>query len=204
MAQTDSQNRTPRTTRLDIAVQAESGVLSRLGLVERETLDAVASGVRDAALRIESSGVGAPRFGRVSVRVVGDPTMRALHGRHCGDHTTTDVLTFPQMEQEAGDGTVDVDIAVCADEAARHAATRGHGVDRELLLYVVHGLLHCAGHDDHDDAAYEAMHAEEDRILEAIGVGATFAAAPGAERGAEAHRDEPTAAMERRGGEHRP
>jgi len=43
------------------------------------------------------------------------------------------------------------------------------------LLYVVHGVLHCLGHDDHDEAGYASMHALEDRVLYAIGVGATFA-----------------------------
>ena len=44
-----------------------------------------------------------------------------------------------------------------------------------MLLYAVHGLLHCAGFDDHETAAFDRMHAEEDRILRAIGVGPIFA-----------------------------
>jgi probable rRNA maturation factor len=64
------------------------------------------------------------------------------------------------------------------DEARRQAAGRALPVERELLLYCVHGVLHCLGYDDHDDAEYVRMHAEEDRILEAIGVGRTFAALP--------------------------
>ena len=38
----------------------------------------------------------------------------------------------------------------------------------------LHGVLHCTGFDDRDAAGAAAMHAEEDRILGAIGVGATF------------------------------
>ena len=66
------------------------------------------------------------------------------------------------------------DIAVCVDEADRGAALRDHTIQREALLYALHGVLHCAGFDDRNEENSRAMHAEEDRILEAIGVGATF------------------------------
>jgi len=127
--------------------------------------------------------------GRVTVRIVSDRTMAALHQRHCGDPSTTDVLTFPaddSGEGERGGGDRDsdsifVDIAICADEARRSARRIGHEPRRELLLYALHGLLHCCGYDDHDDASFAAMHAEEDRILLAIGVGATFRSGPEAD-----------------------
>ena len=121
--------------------------------------------------------------GEVRVRVVGDQEMAAAHERYSGVAGTTDVLTFNLAE--AGDG-LDVDVLVCMDEAERQAGRRGHAVERELLLYVIHGVLHCLGHDDHDEAAAARMHAEEDRVLEAVGVGATYGRMeeePHAERG---------------------
>ena len=63
---------------------------------------------------------------------------------------------------------------LCLDEAARRSRDLEHPVEHELLLYAIHGVLHVLGHDDHDPAAFERMHAEEDRILEAIGVGPVF------------------------------
>lgn len=114
--------------------------------------------------------------GEVRVRVVGDPDMAAAHQRWAGVPGTTDVLTFDLREGEAG--PLDVDLLVCADEAARQARARALPVERELLLYVVHGVLHCLGHDDHDEAAAERMHEEEDRLLAAAGIGATFDVVP--------------------------
>jgi len=108
---------------------------------------------------------------RVEVRIVVDAEMAALHDRFCGLPTTTDVLTFPQSEPGQ---PVTVDIAVCIDEASRRAAEFGHPLERELLLYVLHGLLHCVGFDDRSEAEHAAMHAEEDRILTAIGIGPVF------------------------------
>jgi probable rRNA maturation factor len=110
---------------------------------------------------------------RISVIVVDDRRMTELHDRYMGLAETTDVLTFPASS--SGGAAIDVDIAVCADEAARQAGRRGHGVDRELLLYALHGVLHCAGFDDDTNEAYRAMHAEEDRILRAIGEAPVFA-----------------------------
>ena len=108
---------------------------------------------------------------RASFRIVGDAEMSTLHERHSKIVGTTDVLTFPWASPPE---PIEVDVAICHDEAKRRAAELGHSVDREVILYAVHGLLHAAGFTDEATDAHAAMHAEEDRLLEAIGVGATF------------------------------
>jgi probable rRNA maturation factor len=109
---------------------------------------------------------------RVSVLIVDDERMTSLNRHHLGAARTTDVLTFPI---NSADEAIDADIAICADAALRQAEKRGHRPDRELLLYALHGVLHCAGFDDRSPPDAAAMHEEEDRILRAIGVGSTFA-----------------------------
>jgi hypothetical protein len=69
---------------------------------------------------------------------------------------------------------VEVDTVVCVDEARRRARERGHGVREELLLYCMHSLLHVQGYDDVTAAGAAAMHAREDEVLTAIGVGAVY------------------------------
>jgi probable rRNA maturation factor len=113
---------------------------------------------------------------RIDLLITDDRRMAQLHERHLGENRTTDVLTFSSCAASATNReAIEADIAICADEAARRSAELGHSIERELLLYAIHGLLHCAGFDDRDEAGYSRMHVEEDRILEAIGVGATFA-----------------------------
>ncbi len=97
--------------------------------------------------------------------------MAALHLRHLGIEGPTDVLTFDGSE---GGGPIDVDIVVCVDEATRACEGTAVSVEQELLLYTVHGILHCAGFNDTDESASRAMHVEEGRILEAIGQGDLF------------------------------
>jgi probable rRNA maturation factor len=119
------------------------------------------------------------RGGEVRVRLVDDAAMAVAHERYSGIPGTTDVLTFDLSGgRTAGGGDLDVDILACVDEARRQAGHHGHAPERELLLYILHGVLHCLGHDDHDAGGFERMHAEEDRVLEAIGVGPVFHAPP--------------------------
>lgn len=114
--------------------------------------------------------------GEYRIRFVSDPEMIEAHRRYLDLDGTTDVLTFDLSDGASADGApIDADVLVCVDEADRRAKELGHGVERELLLYALHGLLHCLGHDDHDAPGYERMHELEDRLLEAVGIGATFA-----------------------------
>ncbi|MEZ6242616.1 MAG: rRNA maturation RNase YbeY [Phycisphaerales bacterium] len=111
--------------------------------------------------------------GEVRVRVVGDAEMSREHASRLGVEGTTDVLTFDLGG--AGGRELDVDLLVCVDEACRQARAFEHEPERELLLYIVHGVLHCLGYDDADDASCAAMHVREDELLEIAGVGATYA-----------------------------
>jgi len=117
--------------------------------------------------------------GEIRARLVADAEMAEAHERWAGVAGTTDVLTFdlrqaPHTPPREGQ-PLDVDLFLCVDEARRQAEARGFALERELLLYLIHGVLHCLGYDDHTEAEAARMHAEEDRLLEAVGVGATYA-----------------------------
>ncbi|HMN39822.1 MAG TPA: rRNA maturation RNase YbeY [Phycisphaerales bacterium] len=150
------------------APSASVDILDPTGLLSREAL---------ANLRLEAAAALShiPRPGEVRVRLLGDAEMAEAHLKYSDIPGTTDVLTFDLSEgRTATGGPLDVDILVCIDEARRQAATHQHAPEREALLYILHGVLHCLGHDDHDDDAFDRMHAEEDRILRAIGIGPLF------------------------------
>ncbi len=117
---------------------------------------------------------GCLRGGDVRIRIVGDEEMERAHRQYSNVPGTTDVLTFDLRDAAAG--PLDTDLLVCVDEAGRAAAARWHPMRNELLLYALHGTLHCLGEDDHDDDACARMHAREDGLLSAIGVGAVYAA----------------------------
>jgi probable rRNA maturation factor len=102
---------------------------------------------------------------RVGVQVVNDASMISLHMQWHNLDTTTDVLTF----ESDTDGQIEVDIAICLDEAIRQATARSHEPIDELVLYALHGLLHCCGHNDQTPQSQASMFTAQDHLLRAIG-----------------------------------
>lgn len=154
--------------------------------------DAPAELVRRLGDALAEAGTVLGAFGEVRVRLVLDAEMAQAHEEFAGVPGTTDVLTFDLTDPEedpideptvslaggqikiARVRRVDTDIMVCVDEGKRQSKARGHELFHELLLYSLHGVLHCLGHDDHDEAAFAAMHDLEDAALMRLGVGAVF------------------------------
>lgn len=118
--------------------------------------------------------------GEVRVQITDDAGITKAHAERCDVPGVTDVITFDLSD---GAETLDADLLVCADEAKRQATLRGWGAEREVLLYALHGTLHCLGFDDRDPASFDAMHAKEDEVLEAIGVGRTYNVGPARDAG---------------------
>lgn len=181
--------------RMKCSRQAEAGIPPRReGLLRVEVADATGTvdHAADLGSALSRAGELLGARGEIRVRMAGDEEMARAHEEFAGVAGTTDVLTFDMIEpgECEGDGpsvvvregvievararAVDADILACVDEARRQGAARGHRVEDELLLYALHGLLHCLGHDDHDEGAYAAMHALEDAVLGRLGVGAVF------------------------------
>jgi probable rRNA maturation factor len=88
----------------------------------------------------------APAAGSLGARFVGDREMRRVNRQFRAKDQTTDVLSFPS---DPADHLGDLLISVPA--ARRQAAAAGHPVDRELKVLLLHGVLHCLGHDHETD-----------------------------------------------------
>lgn len=114
----------------------------------------------------------------LSVALVGDARMSALHEQFMNVAGPTDVLTFPLEFDEKG-REIAGEVVVCVSEARRQAAAHQVAVERELLLYALHGMLHLSGFDDRTDPAFRRMHRREDQILTALGLGPVFRPAAG-------------------------
>jgi probable rRNA maturation factor len=106
----------------------------------------------------------------LSVLLCDDATIQPLNRDWRGKDKPTDVLSFPQVEGEIGDGPELLgDVVISLDTAARQAAERGHSVEAEVDVLLVHGLLHLLGYDHHDPEEEADMRAEEARVLAALG-----------------------------------
>lgn len=142
-------------------------------LLQTDDADPPLAGWLDVMLSRAAHCAGVSR-GRLSLVVVADDEMAALHEQWKDVPGTTDVLTFDLAENDAPANEPDGDIVVCLDEARRVAEQRGHSLRHEALLYAVHGLLHLLGEDDLDPDSYERMHRREDDILTQLGIGKVF------------------------------
>ena len=84
-----------------------------------------------------------------------------LNTRYLDHDWRTDVLSFLIDESPPVEGEVYVD----AETAVERCTEFGTSPADEILRYVVHGLLHLAGHDDATDGQRELMRRLEDRYL---------------------------------------
>ena len=93
----------------------------------------------------------------ISILFVTNSIIRQLNKKFLGRHYATDVLAF-----ETGDIVVSVDMAI---ENAKHFKT---DLKRELVLYVIHGLLHLLGYDDHRPKDIALMRQKEIQCLKKV------------------------------------
>lgn len=105
---------------------------------------------------------------RVSVVLLGDAAMGRLHRRFIGDPEPTDVLSFDLRGPSSAPNAPEAEIAIGVEVAAREAARRRVPAEREVRLYLIHGLLHLSGFDDHDARDRARMRRAERRVLAAL------------------------------------
>ena len=99
----------------------------------------------------------------VSLAFVDNPTIHQLNARYLAHDEPTDVLSFPLSEP--GAKRLAGELVIGAEVAQAQAQARGHDVQAELALYVIHGLLHLCGYDDKTDDHAAAMRARERHYL---------------------------------------
>ncbi len=115
----------------------------------------------------------------LEVVILGLDGIRQLNERWLGHKGPTDVIAFDLSDGRARrtDGPTG-QVNVCWPLARQEAARRGVTPAAELLLYLVHGVLHLLGYNDADPAAAARMHRKEDELLRQLGLGPVYATPP--------------------------
>jgi len=103
----------------------------------------------------------------VSLAFVDNATIHALNKRYLDHDEPTDVLSFPLSDPKAR--KLSGELVLGAEVALAQATERGHDVQAELALYVIHGLLHLCGHDDVEDDDRAEMRRLERQYLKQLG-----------------------------------
>jgi probable rRNA maturation factor len=105
---------------------------------------------------------------KVTLAFVDNPTIHRLNKQFLNHDEPTDVLSFPMSSPSAK--CLEGEIVIGVEVAAAQAAERRHDVGMEMALYVIHGLLHLCGYDDHDPADIERMREAERYHLRQLGL----------------------------------
>jgi probable rRNA maturation factor len=105
---------------------------------------------------------GAPIYDEITLIFTDAEQIAEAHAATMNIPTTTDVITLPY---EAMPG-----VPLCAEliisiDMAKSKARANWDANRELALYIAHGIDHLAGNDDHEPHEYRAMRARELRWL---------------------------------------
>ncbi len=113
----------------------------------------------------------------LSLRIVGDASMRMLNREYRKKDKTTDVLSFPQRDDRGASASRAApaedflgDVVISAETARRQAADYNAPLQREMERLLIHGLLHLLGHDHHEAGERRRMEAEERRLAQSIGM----------------------------------
>ena len=99
----------------------------------------------------------------VDLAVVGSGEIASVNRRFLSHTGATDVISF-DLSEGPGRGLC-VQLVVCADLALRQGPLHGLRPQHELMLYVIHGLLHMMGYEDSTVRGGARMHARQDELL---------------------------------------
>jgi probable rRNA maturation factor len=100
---------------------------------------------------------GLATLAELSVILVSNRRMAELHRRFLHLPGPTDVIAFQHGE-----------IFVSAETARSHARRFGNSLEREIRLYIAHGLLHLHGFDDRDPAGAAEMERAQEKLVAAV------------------------------------
>ena len=100
----------------------------------------------------------------LAISIVDESRMSELHEEWMDLKGPTDVLSFPmdELTPDSPDPGIVGDIVLCPQFAQAQAKK---GLEAELHLLTIHGILHCLGYDHADPDEEKVMFALQESIL---------------------------------------
>ena len=109
--------------------------------------------------------------------ITGDEEIHKLNLKYLDEDRPTDVLSFPMNEQleaapvfvKVPDGKLHLgEIIISYPTAVIQAEEHRHSVNREIVILLIHGILHLLGYDHDIPEREQVMHNRESAILKTI------------------------------------
>ncbi|MHB8136212.1 MAG: rRNA maturation RNase YbeY [Anaerolineaceae bacterium] len=107
----------------------------------------------------------------LSILIETDSVLKKLNNLYRGINLPTDVLSFEsdEINPETGFSSLG-DIAISFPSAERQALEAEHPVENEVILLLVHAILHLSGYDHNTKEEKQEMWSEQQAILDSIGI----------------------------------
>lgn len=103
---------------------------------------------------------------KLSIALVDDNEIKRLNKRFLGSNEITDVIAFPLNDEGGG---VNGEIVISVERALYVANRIKSNVEGEIILYIIHGILHLLGYNDSDEKDAKIMHRKEAAVLTFLG-----------------------------------
>lgn len=143
----------------------------RTRAIDLRLLRQVADGLFRELPQVETANLG--------LFLVAVPEMTRLNETFLLHAGSTDVITFdysdcgnpspaPAGRERVGVRVLHGEIFLCVDEAIMQARRFRTTWQSELVRYLIHGVLHLLGYDDHHAVARRKMKCEEGRLLQLL------------------------------------
>jgi len=136
--------------------------MPKISIATPQEIVAVDRGRMREIARAVLTGENVPDY-EISLAFVDNPTIHRLNKQFLKHDEPTDVLTFPLSEPNSK--KLSGELVLGVEVAKAEAEERGHDIDTELALYVIHGLLHLCGFDDKSARDAKEMRVRERHYL---------------------------------------
>lgn len=121
---------------------------------------------RAAALVEYIARSGNRRIDMLDILVVDSAEMADMNLDYLNHTGPTDVISFDLAD--AHSEGITGQLILCGEVAREQAPRFGNRPQKELLLYLAHGLLHLMGYDDRTESGRAIMHQRQQELLEAF------------------------------------
>ncbi|PKO00702.1 MAG: rRNA maturation RNase YbeY [Chloroflexi bacterium HGW-Chloroflexi-4] len=107
----------------------------------------------------------------LSILIETDSLLKKLNHTYRGINQPTDVLSFDSDEINPETGFTSIgDIAISFPTAQKQAIEANHPVENEVILLLIHAILHLSGYDHSTKEEKQEMWAEQQAVLEHLDI----------------------------------
>jgi probable rRNA maturation factor len=124
---------------------------------------------------LKQSGARVKGVAELAIVLTNDEEQHALNQQWRGKDSSTNVLSFPQIEPFGPVRGILGDITMARETLEREAIQQGTSFPDHFTHLVVHGFLHILGYDHLTDAEALQMEGLETLILASLGIADPYA-----------------------------